>query len=75
MEVLAAATTVCALFKAIYLWIDEQTQEELLLTQIAPWVRQIRDILKTFYFRGVQRSRRSTTLQLNSEHWGCRSTN
>ena len=48
MEVLAVATTVCALCKGIHLWIDEQAQKEALLSQIASSVMQIHNILQPF---------------------------
>jgi hypothetical protein len=48
MEVLAITTTVCALCKAIHLWIDEQEQKESLLSQISSSVQQIRNILQPF---------------------------
>ena len=48
MEVLAIATTVCALCKGIHLWIDEQAQKESLLSQIASSVLQIHNILQPF---------------------------
>jgi len=48
MEVLAIATTVCALCKGIHLWIDEQAQKEALLSQIASSVLQIHNILQPF---------------------------
>ena len=48
MEVLAIATTVCTLCKAIHLWIDEHAQKEALLSQIASSVLQIHNILMPF---------------------------
>ena len=48
MEVLAIATTVCALCKGINLWIDEQAQKESLLSQISSSVLQIHNILRPF---------------------------
>jgi hypothetical protein len=48
MEVLAIATTVCALCKGIHLWIDEQAQKESLLSQISSSVLQIHNILIPF---------------------------
>jgi len=48
MEVLAIATTVCALCKSIYLWIGEKAQKEALLSQITSSVLQIHNILQPF---------------------------
>ena len=48
MEVLAITTTVCALCKAVYIWIDEQDQKEALLSQISSSVMQIHNILQLF---------------------------
>ncbi|KDR81171.1 hypothetical protein GALMADRAFT_222682 [Galerina marginata CBS 339.88] len=48
MDVLAVATTVCALCKAIETWIDQIAQKELLLRQISSNVAQIRNILSPF---------------------------
>ena len=48
MEVVAIATTVCTLCKAIHLWISEQAQKEALLSQIASSVMQIHSILQPF---------------------------
>ncbi|KDR69589.1 hypothetical protein GALMADRAFT_255804 [Galerina marginata CBS 339.88] len=48
MDVLAVATTVCALCRAIETWIDQVAQKELLLGQISSNVAQIRNILSPF---------------------------
>ena len=48
MEVLAIATTVCVLCKAVHLWIDEQAQKEALPSQIVSSVLQIHNILIPF---------------------------
>ena len=48
MEVIAIATTICSLCKAIHIWIDEQAQKESLLLQISSSVMQIHNILQPF---------------------------
>ena len=48
MEALAITTTVCALCKAILVWIDEQAEKESLLSQISSSVMQIHNILQPF---------------------------
>jgi len=66
MDVLAVATTVCALCKAIYLWIEEQTQKEPLLSQIFAWVHQIHDILTHFAsveFKGAGEAQLSNSIR------------
>jgi len=85
MEVLAVATTVCALCKAIQLWIDEQAQKEALLSQIASSVLQIHNILTPFAsaeFKGTGEAQLSDSirsigdvLQRTQEHlivWKCK---
>jgi len=66
MEVLAVATTVCALCKAIYLWIDEQAQKEALLSQIASSVLQIHNIIIPFAsaeFKGTGEAQLSNSIR------------
>lgn len=48
MEVIAAATTVCALCKSIEQWIDQLVQKAELFSQISSSVVQIYHILKPF---------------------------
>ncbi|PPQ80707.1 hypothetical protein CVT25_001827 [Psilocybe cyanescens] len=48
MEVISAATTVCALCMSIVQWIDQLAQKEELFVQISSSVRQIHQILMPF---------------------------
>lgn len=48
MEVIAVATTVCALCQSIQLWIDQLKQRESLIDQISSSVLQIHNILQPF---------------------------
>jgi hypothetical protein len=85
MEVIAIATTVCALCKSIQLWIDEQAQKENLLSQIASSVLHIHNILTPFAaveFKGTGEAQLSDSirslgdvLQRTKEHlvvWKCK---